>query len=67
MHVRSKFPARNFTVSLDLEAKRLELNGRDLRQVRSRREFRGGTFLVEGAMTFAAFDLTPDAATLTVS
>ena len=41
------------------------LNDHDLRAIHSRRDFRGGTFLVEGGQTYAAFDLEEGRTTLT--
>jgi hypothetical protein len=53
----SHFPTTNFTLSLDVEAKRVQVNSDDLREVRSLRDFRSGTFLVERRQTFVAFEL----------
>ncbi|MCS6858781.1 MAG: hypothetical protein NZT92_00510 [Abditibacteriales bacterium] len=56
--IATQFPTSNFTLSLDdCAAKRVQVNGNDLRQVQSQRDFRSGTFLVEGKTTFVAFDL----------
>ncbi|MBM3334639.1 hypothetical protein FJY63_08255, partial [Candidatus Sumerlaeota bacterium] len=55
--INTQFPATDFTLSLDAPAKRIVAGGRELRPVRSRRDFRSGTFLVEGKQTFVAFDL----------
>jgi hypothetical protein len=57
LEIATRFPAANFTVSLNLAAKRVQVGKRDLRPVQSRRDFRSGTFLVEGRKTFVAFDL----------
>lgn len=57
MGINTNFPTPDFTLSLDGAAKRVQLGGQDLREVRSRRDFRSGTFLVEGKQTFAAFEL----------
>ncbi len=57
VRILSRYPAANFTLSLNLPARRVQVRGADLRQVRSRRDFWSGTFLVEGRNTFLAFDL----------
>lgn len=57
VRVETAFPAKDFTLRLGTAAKRVVVNGVVLREVRSRRDFRGGTFLVEGRETFVAFDL----------
>jgi hypothetical protein len=57
VHVRTQFPTANFTLALDVAAKRVQVKSSDLKRVQSRRDFRAGTFLVEGTQTFAAFDL----------
>lgn len=67
VRIDTRFPTANFTLSLDAEAKRARVDGDDLRQVRSRRDFREGTFIVEGKRTFVAFDLPMGGATLTIS
>lgn len=65
--IDTKFPTSNFTLSLDVAAKRVQRNGSDLREVKSRRDFRSGTFLVENNQTFVAFDLAEGQTTLTCS
>ncbi|MBM4027243.1 MAG: hypothetical protein FJ280_17835 [Planctomycetes bacterium] len=56
--VRTQFPTADFTLSLPgRAARRVQVNGTDLRQVRSQRDFRGGTFRVTDKETFVAFDL----------
>jgi len=57
LEITTQFPTADFTVSLNVAAKRIQVAQRDLRQVQSRRDLRSGTFLVEGNRTFAAFDL----------
>ena len=57
LHIRTQFPTPNFTLAIGTAAQRVRVKGTDLKQVRSRRDFRSGTFLVEGPQTFAAFDL----------
>lgn len=64
--IDTKFPTPNFTLSLDVAAKRVQRNGSDLREVRARRDFRSGTFLVENNQTFVAFDLGEGQTTLTL-
>jgi hypothetical protein len=66
IRIQGKFPTANFTLRMDVPVKRIQLNNHDLREVRSRRDFRGGTFLVEGNDTYAAFELTTAGATLTI-
>ncbi len=55
--VRSQFPTANFTLALGVVARRVQMNGTDLKQIASRRDFRRDTFWVEGQQTFVAFDL----------
>jgi len=57
IRIDTQFPTPNFTLSFDIMAKRVQMNGSDLCQVRSKRDFKSGTFWVEGKQTFAAFDL----------
>lgn len=57
VNITTKFPAANFTLTLNRTAKRLRLGGNDLREVKSMRDFRSGTFMQEGARTHVAFDL----------
>lgn len=67
LQVRTQFPAANFTVSIDVPARRVQVGGNDLKPVRSRRDFRSGTFLVEGRQTFVAFDLKAGETVLTIT
>jgi hypothetical protein len=68
IRVTTQFPADNFTLALhDCLAKRLQVNGADLREVKSQRDFRSGTFLAAGKETFAAFDLAAGDTTLSVT
>ncbi len=67
VRIDTKFPTANFTLSADTAAKRIRVNGSDLRQVQSRGDFRSETFLVEGKQTFVAFELAVGETTLTVS
>ena len=56
--VKTQFPTASFTLSLsDCTASRIRFAGLDLREVKSRQDFRSGTFLVEGKTTFLAFPL----------
>jgi hypothetical protein len=57
VQIRTQFPTANFTLAFTTAAKRVQVKGRDLKQAYSRRDFRAGTFLVEGQQTFAAFEL----------
>jgi len=64
----TKFPTENFTLAIrDWPAKRVQRDGTDLRLVKSRRDFRSGTFLVEGNETFIAMNLATGTATLTLA
>jgi hypothetical protein len=65
--IRTQYPTANFTMRLDTTGRCVTVNGADLRPVTSRRDFRGGTCLVEGNRTFAAFDLEAGATELAVS
>jgi hypothetical protein len=56
VQVETRFPAENFTLSFDIAARRVQIMGSDLRQVHSLRDFRAGSFLVEGKQTHAAFN-----------
>ena len=53
----TQFPTANFTLSLDTPVRHIQVNGWDLREVRSRHDFQRDTFLIEGNRTFVAFDL----------
>ena len=57
VHVRTQFPTPNFTLALGVAAQRVQVKGIDLKRVQTRRDFRSGTFWIEGQQTFAAFDL----------
>jgi hypothetical protein len=57
VNITTKFPAANYTLTLNRTAKRLRLGGNDLSEVKSIRDFRSGTFMQEGARTHVAFDL----------
>ena len=65
--VHTKFPTTNFTLSLDVPARRVQFKGDDLRLVHFRKDFRSGTFMVDGKQTFAAFDLGVGETALTVT
>jgi len=67
IHLNTNFPTTNFTLSLDATTKRAQMHGNDLREAHSRRDFRSGTFLIEGKQTFIAFELPLGRTTLTVS
>jgi hypothetical protein len=54
----TQFPTANFTLAIDAPIRHIQVNGWDLREVRSRRDFQSDTFLCEGnQQTFVAFDL----------
>ncbi len=57
INISTQFPTANFTISIDVPIRRIQVNGWDLREVRSRRDFQTDTFLVEGKQTYIAFDL----------
>jgi len=57
IRIATQFPTANFTVSVAVAARQVQVNGVDLTEVKSRRDFHSGTFLLEGAHTCAAFDL----------
>jgi hypothetical protein len=66
--IGTRFPTDNFTLAIhDGAAKRVRVNETGLRQVRSQRDFRSGTFLVTDKETFAAFDLKAGDTTLSVT
>jgi hypothetical protein len=59
VRISTKFPTERFTLQLsDCCARRVRIGGVDLQPARTRRDFRSGRFLVEGASTFVAFDLS---------
>ena len=55
--ISTQFPTANFTLAIDAPARFMQVNGWELREVRSRRDFQKDTFLREGKQTFVAFDL----------
>jgi hypothetical protein len=68
IQVETKFPTDNFTLAIhDWAAKRVQMNGTDLRRVKSQRDLRSGMFRVEGKDTFMAFNLAMGSTKLTVS
>ena len=67
IRVATKFPTNNFTLAIhDWAAQHVQIDGRDLPQVKSRRDFRSGAFVVQGNETFVAFNLPMGGATLTI-
>jgi hypothetical protein len=59
VRLSTKFPTDNFTLAIhNWPAKRVQCKGADLQPAKSRRDFRAGTFLVEGDTTFLAMSLT---------
>ena len=66
--INTKFPTENFTLALhDWAAKRVQVNGTDLREVKSQRDFRSETFRVADQQTFLAFNLKAGDTVLSVS
>lgn len=65
--VATRFPTPNFTLTVDRRCTQVQVNGRPLRQVDSRRQFAEKTFLVEGNQTALAFDLGEGVTTITLS
>jgi hypothetical protein len=66
--ITTRFPTDNFTLVINnWTALRVQVNGTDLPQAKSRRYLRSGVFLVEGKETFVAFKLATGDTTLTVS
>jgi hypothetical protein len=58
VNLSTQFPTANFTLAIDAPIRHIQVNGWDLREVHSRRDFQKDTFLVEGnQQTFVAFDL----------
>lgn len=57
IHLNTKFPTANFTLGLDEHVQRIQINGWDIRQVYSLRDFQRDTYLVDGKKTLVAFDL----------
>ena len=53
----TQFPTANFTLTIDAPIRRIQIDGWDLREVHSRRDFQRDTFLCENKQTFIAFDL----------
>lgn len=57
IEVSTQFPSGRFTLELDAPLRRVAVNGGELREVKSKRDFASGTFWREGRRTFVAFDL----------
>ncbi len=55
--INTSFPTADFTLCAELPCARVQVNGEDLRQVATQRDFQEGTFLVEGKQTVLAFAL----------
>ena len=53
----TQFPTANFTLAIDAPIRRIQINGWDLREVHSLRDFQTDTFMVESKRTLVAFDL----------
>ncbi len=68
VRVATQFPTDRFTLVLREHAvRRVQVNGADLRQAQSQRDFRSGTFWTTGKETFLAFDLQTGDTTLSVT
>lgn len=67
VRISTAFPTANFTLALDCTAKHIRLGNHDLSEAKTRRDFHSGRFLVEGAKTFAAFNLVAGATMLTIN
>ena len=57
INLSTQFPTANFTLAIDTPIRHIQINGWDLREVQSRRDFQSNTFLSENKQTFVAFDL----------
>ena len=58
INLSTQFPTANFTLAIDAPVRHVQVNGWDLREVHSRRDFQSDTFLCEeNQQTFVAFDL----------
>jgi hypothetical protein len=57
INLSTQFPTANFTLVVDAPVRHVQVNGWDLREVHSRRDFQRDTFFSEGKQTFIAFDL----------
>ena len=64
IHIETQFPTTNFTLSTGIVANRIQVNGLDLKQVQSRRNFRSGTYLIEAGKTYLAFELNQGQTTI---
>ena len=67
INLSTQFPTANFTLTIDAPIRHVQVNGWDLREVRSRRDFQSDTFLCEDKQTFVAFDLEIGETALTVT
>ena len=66
IQIETQFPTTNFTLSTDTVANRIQVNGLDLKQVQSRRNFRSGTYLTEAGKTYLAFELNQGQTTISL-
>jgi len=55
--IETAFPTPDFTLSVDAPARRVRVDGSDLRSAGTRQAFRAGSYLAEGSTTALAFDL----------
>ena len=67
INLSTQFPTANFTLAIDAPIRHVQVNGWDLREVRSRRDFQSDTFLCEDKQTFVAFDLEIGETVLTLT
>jgi len=68
IRLSTKFPTDNFTLAIqDWPARRMRSSETDLRLVKSRRDLRSGTFLIEDNKTFVAMNLPTDTTTLMIT
>lgn len=67
VQINTQFPTADFTLTIDMACRQVQVNGQTLRQVYSQRDFQEGTFLVEGKRTAMAFALNTGETSITVS
>ena len=58
VRISTRFPTARFTLRVDARLRCVRIEGNDLREVQSKRDFTSGTFWIEGQHTFLAFDLS---------
>lgn len=57
IHIHTRFPTTRFTLEVGAPLRHVHVNGAELGLVQSKRDFRVGTFWVQGKHTFIAFGL----------